>query len=260
MTAMMTILLILYTDELEGDAMKKLLAIVFAAFAFALLGDDVVYQDEDVRRTLSMSCCVIDNSGKINRMRNHALSVQCGNDTNRFARIVCELAHTNNVIMARAMIGLLGTYGSAEHVPFLVSQTTNEVYAARAINSIFRIEGATSNAIAVADVYMSRTNVMNRSRYEVARSVVQHCIFDGQPSSIRQFASQSVLRFMSEDNIYHTWMDQLMIDSDPTYRYSRRRLSVLRAVVARASADPDMTYVTNAINELIAYPGENLPE
>ena len=101
---------------------------------------------------------------------------------------------------------------------------------------------------------------MNRSRYEVARSVVQHCIFDSQPSSIRQFASQSVLRFMSEDNIYHTWMDQLMIDSDPTYRYSRRRLSVLRAVVARASADPDMTYVTNAINELVAYPEENLPE
>ena len=74
------------TDESEGDAMKKLLVIVFAAFAFALLGDDVVYQDEDVRRTLSMSCCVIDNSGKINRMRNHALSVQCGNDTNRFVR------------------------------------------------------------------------------------------------------------------------------------------------------------------------------
>ena len=126
MTAMMTILLILYTDEVEGNAMKKLLVIVFAALAFALLGDEVVYQDEDVRRTLSMSCCVIDNSGKINRMRNHALSVQCGNDTNRFARIVCELAHTNNVRMARAMIGLLGTYGSAAHVPFLVSQTTNE--------------------------------------------------------------------------------------------------------------------------------------
>ena len=53
MMAMMTILLILYTDELEGDAMNKLLVIVVAAFALALLGDDVVYQDEDVRRTLS---------------------------------------------------------------------------------------------------------------------------------------------------------------------------------------------------------------
>ena len=41
MTAMMTILLILYTDEVEGNAMKKLLVIVFAALAFALLGDEV---------------------------------------------------------------------------------------------------------------------------------------------------------------------------------------------------------------------------
>ena len=89
---------------------------------------------------------------------------------------------------------------------------------------------------------------------------MQHCISDAAASSIRQFASQSVLRFMSADNIYHTWMDQLMIDADPTYRYSRRRLSVLRAIVARASVDPDMTYVTNAINELVAYPEENLPE
>ena len=75
MTAMMTMRLILYTDEVEGNAMKKLLVIVFAALAFALLGDDVVYQDEDVRRTLSMSCCVIDNSGKINRIRPDRKSV-----------------------------------------------------------------------------------------------------------------------------------------------------------------------------------------
>ena len=260
MTAMMTILLILYTDEVEGNAMKKLLVIVFAALAFALLGDEVVYQDEDVRRTLSMSCCVIDNSGKINRMRNHALSVQCGNDTNRFARIVCELAHTNNVRMARAMIGLLGTYGSAEHVPFLVSQTTNEAYAVRAINSIFRIEGATSNAIAVVDELLSCTNMDFEVRTAVCKDVLGFVKLLHAGDATWTNTLSCVMGYAPTANRYVSVLDSALMDFDPSYSNSHRRLSVLRSVNSLGVSAYQIDYVTNAINELVAYPEENLPE
>ena len=47
------------------------------------------------------------------------------------------------------MIGRLGVYGSSENLPFLYSQVSNVEYGVRAVRSILRIEGITSNSLAM---------------------------------------------------------------------------------------------------------------
>ena len=78
-------------------------------------------------------------------------------DTNRYARILRELAveNTNETEWA---ISSLGKYKTPQSLPFLYSYSTNAVYGARAMKSIFAIEGVTSNSIAVAQGYLSLTN------------------------------------------------------------------------------------------------------
>ena len=78
-------------------------------------------------------------------------------DTNRYARILRELAveNTNETEWA---IASLGKYKTTQSLPFLYSYSTNAVYGARAMKSIFAIEGVTSNSIAVAQGYLSLTN------------------------------------------------------------------------------------------------------
>ena len=47
---------------------------------------------------------------------------------------------------------------------------------------------------------------------------------------------------------------------DPSYRFSKRRLNVMRSAQNRCWNAMLTNYVTNAINELVAYPEANLPD
>ena len=80
-----------------------------------------------------------------------------GFDTNRYARILRELA-VENTNETKRVIANLGKYKTSQSLPFLYSYSTNAVYGARALKSIFAIEGVTSNSIAVAQGYLSLTN------------------------------------------------------------------------------------------------------
>ena len=55
-------------------------------------------------------------------------------------------------------------------------------------------------------------------------------------------------------------IDTALIDADNTYRHSKRRLADLRAAYPRCFNEYQTNYVTNAINELVAYPEANLPD
>ena len=48
-------------------------------------------------------------------------------DTNRLARLICELAQTNDVNITEMMIESLGEYGTSAQLPFLYSCATNPV-------------------------------------------------------------------------------------------------------------------------------------
>ena len=55
-------------------------------------------------------------------------------------------------------------------------------------------------------------------------------------------------------------VDAVFIETDSTYRNSKLRLAVLRSAYGLGVSQYQIAYVTNAINELVAYPETDLPE
>ena len=236
--------------------MKAILAVVMALVAqtdFAV-EDDI--SDAKIKRMLVGSNCYIDNPDAAERMFQNARR-RCGGDTNRFARLIYEVAQTNDAWIAEDMIRCLGVYGTSAQLPFLYSMASNEQHGATAVKSILRLEGVTSNSVATASRYLFSTNYRHRARYEICDSLVSQL---AKTQANRSQAERVVLRFLSDYNIYHDWLDSAMKRADPTYSQSKRRLSVLRAISLRETDAKDLFYVTNAINGLLAYPEADLPE
>ena len=185
-----------------------------------------------------------------------------GNDTNRFARVLRELAEENTNQTVRA-IRSLGVYKTTQSLPFLYSYATNATYGAEALKAIFAIEGVTSNSLAAAQCYLSLTNdsvLVERGGAIVCGELVRCSIQGNINECCRTNALDVAYTFAMTANKNYYWLDKLMKDYDPSYRYSRRRLSVLRSFSSSCPYEFQINYVTNAINELVAYPEANLPE
>ena len=114
--------------------------------------------------------------------------------------------------------------------------------------------------MAIVDGYLSNTNNTNRNRYYVCSDFVVKTIAPDVSADLHTSASRVYFRFMKDDNIYNDWLDGTMKSADPTYVHSKRRLTVMRAARARTTDPEDLNYITNAINELVAYPESELPE
>ena len=93
--------------------MKRNAMFAFLALATALVcsaEDD--NSDEKIKRMIVDSESYIDNSRASERMYNNA-RMRCAGDTNRFARLLYELAQTNNVYLSDRMISMLGFDGTS---------------------------------------------------------------------------------------------------------------------------------------------------
>ncbi len=91
----------------------------------------------------------------------------------RFARIICDLAHTNDSRIAESMVSKLGEYGTSEQLPFLYSQVSNTQHGFDAVRSILEIEGITSNSVAMVDNYLSNTNMAVPMREDTCVEVLR---------------------------------------------------------------------------------------
>ena len=67
--------------------------------------------------------------------------------------------------------------------------------------------------------------------------------------------------FATTHNRNYYWLDHLLMQDDASYRYSKRRLQVLRSAdILHCPYPYQVNFVTNAINELVAYPEANLSD
>ena len=214
--------------------------------------------DEKIKRMIVDSESYIDNSRASERMYNNA-RMRCAGDTNRFARLLYELAQTNNVYLSDRMISMLGFDGTSAQLPFLYSMATNELHGATAVKSILRLEGVTSNSLAVADRCLSNKTIKEPERLDVCRTIVDLAFAVTTPTN-DQVRALSYVHCHARTCDYPAGLDQSLLRHDPSYRLSRRRLSILRDVYVHGVDQWDIGYVTNAINELVAYPEANLPE
>ena len=238
--------------------MRKLVAMATVAFVTmaARAGNDA--EDSHIKSMIVDSESYIDNSRASERMYNNA-RMRCAGDTNRFARLLYELAQTNNVYLSDRMISMLGFDGTSVQLPFLYSMATNEQHGATAVKSILRLEGVTSNSLAVADRCLSNKTIKEPERLDVCRTIVDLAFAVTTPTN-DQVRALSYVHCHARTCDYPAGLDQSLLRHDPSYRLSRRRLSILRDVYVHGVDQWDIGYVTNAINELVAYPEANLPE
>ena len=216
--------------------------------------------DEKIKSMIVDSESYIDNSRASERMYNNA-RMRCAGDTNRFARLLYELAQTNNVYLSDRMISMLGFDGTSAQLPFLYSMATNEQHGVSAVKSILRLEGVTSNSLEVADRCLSMTNVQARMERE------NLCLFmlDGfanahSNSGVRNDVERCVLCFARRSGLYNEHFDGCLSVRIPGYQFSKRRLNVLRDAERNMIIRFNKAFITNAINELVSYPEADLPE
>ena len=185
-------------------------------------------------------------------------------DTNRLARLICELAQTNNAGIASMMVDSLVEYGTPAQLPFLYSCATNPAVANRAVNAVLRIEGVTSNSVAMMQSYLSFTNSITRQQaYDraIAGKEFLACLQNSSVGTeLKGSALQMVREFAADINTSNSIVDEALVAADSTYRYSKRRLAVMRSAYPRCFNEYQTNYVTNAINELVAYPEANLSD
>ena len=242
--------------------MKKVIAATINILVTAVcLADAPTWSDDDIKADIIGSSGYVCANGAaiIRNMRNRALA-RCEGDTNRFARLLTEVAHTNNVRIASNAIWMLGRYGSAGDLPFLYSCVTNPACGKDAVASILNIEGVTSNSVAAAASYHSISNCNDRTRTEVFEMLAVRSYAYDESTIERQLGVAYALNYAATTGKYTKWMDRVLQRCDPTYKNSKRRLSVLRAEYGLGLDHWEIGYVTNAINELVAYPEADLPE
>ena len=215
--------------------------------------------DEEIRRRLVLSCSFEDDASLARGAFNGAFRAAESNRV-RFARIICDLARTNDASIACGMISELGDYGTPAQLPFLYSQVSNTQYGVDAVRSILKIEGITSNSMAMVDGYLSNTNMVMPMREDTCLELLRRRNQTNLGSELSNCVDQCAFRFFGSDKVYSEWYDELVQPLIPGYKYSRRRLNVLQAVQQLGLTKYNDVFVTNAINELVAYPESELPE
>ena len=240
--------------------MNAILAVVMALVAQAGFAVEDDMSDAKIKRMLVGSNCYIDNPDAAERMFQNARRRCCG-DTNRFARLICEVAQTNDAWIAEDMIRCLGVYGTSAQLPFLYSMATNEQHGATAVKSILRLEGVTSNSLAAVDLCLSQTNAHARmDREYLCLFMIDNFANASASNEIKNSVEQRVLCFAGRSGLYNGYFDSCLSMRMPGYQLSKRRLNVLRDAERNMIIRFNEAFITNAINELVAYPEADLPE
>ena len=239
----------------------RVVAMISALGAMWLaLGDVVAYTDAQIKERYAFA----DRCEHVEDSRNHVRRAwtMAEDDTNRYARVLRELA-VEDTNRTERVIRSLRFYRTPRSLPFLYAYSTNALYGADALRAIFAIEGVTSNSVAAAEVFFSQTNIASRlvqTRDDACIKMVNLAGTTDVEPDVRERAMLVARNFAANLNECHQWLDEALIESDPSYRYSKRRLWVFRGASARGVNQYSSSYVTNAINELVAYPEANLPD
>ena len=206
-----------------------------------------------------------------------------GNDTNRYVRVLSELA-AENTNQTRSVINQFFCRRLPASIPFLYSYATNATYGAEALKAILAIEGVTSNSLAAAQCYLSTTNFFTLNcacdRSKFCQAVLK-CVFsDSHLADYRATMFNMARDYNRFVNVTSpNCVDIELCLSDPSYKFTKRRIAELRIYTNNVCRyfhslpttaesygrrihvfEYQTNYLANAINELVAYPEANLPE
>ena len=173
-------------------------------------------------------------------------------DTNRFLRLVKEVAHSNTN-RADCMIFLVSKYGGAADLPFLYEYVVDEGLGDTALYALFKIDGINSNTIAATRQYLSQpARDHSCSGGSVCQLLLQYAMQPQTTEDARQMAKDCVHDFALVYTNGVEWLDEIINYQLPDYRYSTNRLEVMRSVLAHGPKANQYDFVTNAIHEIEA--------
>jgi len=237
----------------------SLFAMFATASVFAFAETDNTFMVKQVMSYMAPRCGSREHATE----SRPSLVEYCWNDTNRLVSALKELAMTNKEYYASMSLRELGVYGTASDIPFLYSCATNPICGDCAIKSIIAIEGITSNSISLVSHYLESdiaTSQKSNMPADVCGEFVRKTVTSSLSHDVITNALGVVYAFAKLRNTGHIWLDRNLTNADPSYRFSKRRLCIMRTIANRTLNDYQSNYVTNAINELVAYPESELPD
>lgn len=268
--------------------MKTITQIIFLlAIAVAMHADGETISDEVLKDEILLFMrpieCVEMVRGQPHRPRVLTEKISFDGDTNRLARLLAELAQTNNAQIAQRSIALLGEYGTPVQLPFLYSCATNPAVGHNAIKTVMRIEGVNSNSLEVARSYLFATNRFSfdevACRSDTCTDLLKNVFEDSGLAEFRPMMLGIATNFMDTVELMPNVLDNELCRVYDGFRFSKRRLAGLRSARQRDMAElldattnsyevwrrtycytAQTNYLQNAINELVAYPEANLPD
>ena len=176
----------------------------------------------------------------------------CADDTNRFLRLVKEVAHSNTNLTC-VMIGHVINYGSSADLPFLYEYVEDEGLGDAALHGIFKIEGINTNALMAVRQYLSLPEQgIGRCGEDVCGELLRYAMQPETTEEARQMAKDCVHDFALLNTNGVQWLDSIINYQLPDYRYSTNRLEVMRSVLAHGPKANQYDFVTNAIHEIEA--------
>lgn len=228
----------------------------------AAASPDVIYDDAAISREFVRTTGYFCGKGDpVGSSLKWILNTCCEGDTNRYLRIAKETA-ASNTNFAYMAIALVEKHGSVDDLPFLYQYTNDVRCIGAALEVILKLGGLTEESVAAASAYIKGTNITYHvfDRNHVASELLRAAAFCPGYENLKALAASNALCF-ARNSLCVDYNDGHFQYADPSYKCSKRRLSVLRAVLPRCQGhDNLMNYVTNAIDELVAYPEANLPE
>ena len=154
----------------------------------------------------------------------------------------------------------IGKYGTNADLPFLYQRVSETNFCEVATEAILKIEGLTTNSL------MRLTTLIPDERpgawdgvYAWLR-LIEAAKKISDMSTIKALALSNAVMYASRQTESVDSLDRCLMKTDPTYRKSRRRLSVLRSISGLGANECQTNYVAQAIRELEANPEADLPE
>lgn len=240
---------------------KRITVLLFLMAGYAGFGDG--YSDETIKQMFVeyLRPRTVDKDLEPHRRKELIDVIHLRSDTNRLARLLVELAQTNNAWYANMAMWQLEKYATPEHLPFLHSCATNPVIGHMAMKAVLNVEGITSNSLESLGRYFALTNTIDNADHARAELCARIIHLSKENRLCNSSISNIVNTYMLSKNCNSYWFDTICIKNDATYEFSKRRLAFLRGAVTNAVQWKfQINYVTNAINELVAYPESDLPE
>ena len=247
--------------------MNKLIVIMLVLLVRSVNANSIIAMPTE-RGLAERIKLVIDRGYITNDRLKQTLFESSGSNSNllvRAAKRLCAQYDSNTNPVPYHVLYLIGSFGTTNDLPFVENYLTNALTGLGAVDAYEAINGYNQKTINAAKRFLAvkNTNDMIELRRNKRRSI------KWMLGRLNRFGREGVdkrlffsfgLECVSNGVITIHDFDYNINYLEPTYRYSKRRLALLRDLQNRPTNNFMTNYISKAISELVAYPESKLNE